>query len=694
MAALTPNPKFQGFDASGDPLAGGLLYAYATGTSTPLDTYTTQVGNVANANPVVLDARGEANVWLGNTSLYRFTLKTAAGVTIWGPIDGVGDTLAGTGGSALVGFLQSGSGAVAQTMYDVLNQVVWASSFGFVPAASAATNTAALALIAAKMNALGGGTLFIAPGTYQINGSAASATLCQFTSLKGLTVLAAGVTIADQTVYADGTYGLLFGHNASNNVTYRGLKITSQAYVSGDSATGRGIKAFQFGQGSTGIDLQWEQVGGTTGVEFYRAYTDSDAMRCRNITINLNATTVHYPINGQHSGENIRGILRAVNCGRNVYIYGTKDVKLQVYSKNQKVTSLLAAFNGYGCDDIEIDYYDRDSDSCTAAAPVMTIQYTDTTAAAMRDIRLNFNISNPSGSPFSSTLTFAKYNGSGSADTTGRGHLLDGIHVSGVSQQYTGRNHIGTTAGAFVTTGTPDVLRNVHFEDFTGRTATIDDDWSGVVGALSGRMEVENVNYDTNLNVGNTTNGRVVFFGCTAANFSTNTTDTDLQDLISCNVTSGTLQAISGKRFINSPFSRSGINFPAYGEWITPSFSALNFSANGTMTWTVAAGDVTTYQYTIIGKMMTVNFHIVTSTIGGAVNTSLQIAIPSGRVAATSAQNPLAYIVDNGVAIVTGMARVAAAGTVIFLEKTAPAANWTASADNAEVRGQITFEIQ
>ena len=63
MAALTPVPKIQFFDANGHPLAGGKLYSYAAGTTTPLVTYTDQAGTSANTNPVILDARGEASVW-------------------------------------------------------------------------------------------------------------------------------------------------------------------------------------------------------------------------------------------------------------------------------------------------------------------------------------------------------------------------------------------------------------------------------------------------------------------------------------------------------------------------------------------------------------------------------------------------------------------------------------------------------
>jgi microcystin-dependent protein len=82
MAVVTPTAKTQFIDAAGAPLAGGKLYTYVAGTTTPQASYTDSSGATANSNPVILDARGEANVWLGE-STYKFTLTDANDVEIW-----------------------------------------------------------------------------------------------------------------------------------------------------------------------------------------------------------------------------------------------------------------------------------------------------------------------------------------------------------------------------------------------------------------------------------------------------------------------------------------------------------------------------------------------------------------------------------------------------------------------------------
>ena len=80
--SLAPTPKLQFFDANGAPLVGGLLYTCEAGSTTPLTSYTDSTGVSANTNPIVLDSRGEANVWLDAAS-YKFALYDSTNVLIW-----------------------------------------------------------------------------------------------------------------------------------------------------------------------------------------------------------------------------------------------------------------------------------------------------------------------------------------------------------------------------------------------------------------------------------------------------------------------------------------------------------------------------------------------------------------------------------------------------------------------------------
>lgn len=80
MATISPTPKLQFLDANGNPLSYGLLYTYIAGTTSPLATYTTAAQATANTNPIVLDSRGQADVWLLAGYGYKFTLQNSSGV--------------------------------------------------------------------------------------------------------------------------------------------------------------------------------------------------------------------------------------------------------------------------------------------------------------------------------------------------------------------------------------------------------------------------------------------------------------------------------------------------------------------------------------------------------------------------------------------------------------------------------------
>lgn len=70
---------WQFFSNNGVPLSGGLIYTYVAGSSTPLATYTTSVGTIANSNPIVLDSAGRPpqEIWLNSAYGYKFVLQDA-----------------------------------------------------------------------------------------------------------------------------------------------------------------------------------------------------------------------------------------------------------------------------------------------------------------------------------------------------------------------------------------------------------------------------------------------------------------------------------------------------------------------------------------------------------------------------------------------------------------------------------------
>jgi len=71
----------QARSGAGNVAAGAKLYASVGGTSTPQEMYTTNVLDVATANPAIADAAGRLIVWLDTTKTYKLELYTSDDAT-------------------------------------------------------------------------------------------------------------------------------------------------------------------------------------------------------------------------------------------------------------------------------------------------------------------------------------------------------------------------------------------------------------------------------------------------------------------------------------------------------------------------------------------------------------------------------------------------------------------------------------
>lgn len=73
---IAPDARRQFLNASGVPYSGAKLFYYAAGSTTKQNTYTTQAGNVANSNPIILDSAGRTpyGVWLTAGLTYKEVL--------------------------------------------------------------------------------------------------------------------------------------------------------------------------------------------------------------------------------------------------------------------------------------------------------------------------------------------------------------------------------------------------------------------------------------------------------------------------------------------------------------------------------------------------------------------------------------------------------------------------------------------
>ena len=217
---------WQFFDNLGTPLAGGLLYTYTAGTTTPQATYTSAAGTIANTNPIVLDAAGRTanQTWLTTGGAYKFVLQTSAAVTI-----GTYDNISGI--NDLTGALTSLS-------------VV--SANGFAGTVANPTSTPAITLSTTVTGLLkGNGTAISAatantdyqsPITLTTTGTSGAATLISNTLNIPQYSSGGGGSINGQVFTAGGTFTIPAGITS--------LKVTVVGGGGGSGASNAGVDAF------------------------------------------------------------------------------------------------------------------------------------------------------------------------------------------------------------------------------------------------------------------------------------------------------------------------------------------------------------------------------------------------------------------------------------------------------------------
>ena len=70
-------------DSNGNPISGGKVAAYLTGTSTPADTYADSALSTPNSWPAVADSAGRLVMYLDPAVAYKLVYKSAADVVLF-----------------------------------------------------------------------------------------------------------------------------------------------------------------------------------------------------------------------------------------------------------------------------------------------------------------------------------------------------------------------------------------------------------------------------------------------------------------------------------------------------------------------------------------------------------------------------------------------------------------------------------
>lgn len=219
--AIKPVLKHTFFKNDGTRNAGGKLYTYVAGTSTPVTTYTTSAADVANTNPIILDSHGECELWVSSQFKANLLESDDTQVTGW-PVDNLGSTSSSTTGStsAVWGGTASGTAnALAIAPSTAISAYAVGQSVIFKAGAADNTSTTTIAISG------------LSPIAVQVNGAACAGgeilanmfylgvldtlTTCQISKIGRVLLSELGLATTDSPQFA----GINIGHATDTTLT-------------------------------------------------------------------------------------------------------------------------------------------------------------------------------------------------------------------------------------------------------------------------------------------------------------------------------------------------------------------------------------------------------------------------------------------------------------------------------------------
>lgn len=247
-------PKAVALDTSATVLPGAKLYFYLTGTTTPVDTYTTSALNVAHTNPVVADIAGVFPViYLAPEVTYKVTYTTAADVLLY-TVDPVNDDLSltqGEIGEILYPLTETEEGASAEPVnywWPPIPENV--TRYGAVDTGGVSDSTSEIQDTIDALNAgsYGGGVVLFPGDANSLYNISASIMIPPRTSgdnhnkWYSITSMGRGATkVVATTGMVDKPMLNINGQNASTYSFYREVK---NLYFNGAGIAQRGIEAY------------------------------------------------------------------------------------------------------------------------------------------------------------------------------------------------------------------------------------------------------------------------------------------------------------------------------------------------------------------------------------------------------------------------------------------------------------------
>lgn len=443
----------------------------------------------------------------------------------------------------------------------------------------------------------GGGVLDLGSGRYRIFSDGSTATIGDFSNLRGIKIKASGAELVIDRTFTGSQTVTLFEFAACNNIDFEGsLTLTCTAQPAGEKTT-RGPVFAEFSQGclnvrngtlkATGCRILWHII---------RDIADPVSYISKNFDLGVTyATSCGYPLNTSGaSGQNVKAILHTDTCGRSYFPQGAKGHDITVFSKNHEasVDCLLVPDGTTGIESLKLKYINRESTSADASLNCvrLEIQDSDLYDSVSRDIDISLNIETGASTYLGYGFEIGKLKADSTADATDRGHIIEKLRLSGViragnsSQRSVGMFNIGTWS-------TGELIRNISVEDLV-ITGTGQPTFN--FASLQDTAVFKNVYSSAQMNVTGNTTGKITCINVECdGSITAASSDVTYQTYIDCKVGSSANQAVDSTKAFEGRTTVQGNRYSTIGG-VNYNMTAQALSGAGAVGLTTWATHITT----------------------------------------------------------------------------------------------------
>jgi hypothetical protein len=333
------------------------------------------------------------------------------------------------------------------------------SSYATVLTPSGGDDGAQIIAAVAAVNAAGGGEIIFVGNFTVFSAGTAYTALGQFVNCDGVTLRQVwGKLSVDPTHIYIAPFNDMFTFQGCNNVVVDGFDAVGTltgTNVTNGNVYGPGFVRFLYG--CTNVSMPSNRITGlVAGATFdnNNAGVYNGQPKTRGIRIGvMRVLNSIYGINSQFSGDDMKvGGLVTDTVHRDFFIYGCQDIEANIHSKDAKGDGVkLWSGGGQGLANIHINYSsDPTSTARTNSGSLVTLEFNSdgVNPVTHRNIWINFDIVLP-GQAVNNTgyavFLIKKILNGGNSDIVDRGHVLDGLTLTGSINGYTnGGNGIGT----------------------------------------------------------------------------------------------------------------------------------------------------------------------------------------------------------------------------------------------------------